>query len=1018
MVRRRRNQRDAFGGVTQTRDQVRDLHPRKLTTFAGLGTLSDLDLKLFALVQVFGGHAETARCDLLDLGRRVVAVRLRHEMRRVFAALTGVRLGADPVHRDVQRLVRFGRQSAQAHAGGHEPFADRGDRFHLFDRNRFAQRFDVEHVAQMDRRVRLHPGRILLPHLVGRPVAGRLHQVHGLCTPSVRLAVLAGFVEAADGQNVLPQTPAFCVDRAGFLLDTTDADAGDTAGHAGEVVGDHRAAQTHGFEVQTATIGRNDRDTHLGHDLEQTLIHGLAILANGIGQAAFQQAALDPVGKAVFGEIGVHHRRTRRDQHREVMRVDALGRPHVERGEGAQSLARQPRMHGRGGKDHRHPHLVLVLCHVRQNDVPGTRPHGLFRLVTDASQTVAQRLIATVRREGAVDVDAFRVEVLEQLLELRVADERAFQHEDLGLASGFVQHVLEVAEPGLEAHDPEFAKRVDRRVRHLAEVLAEEVAQGPVFVRQHRRRRVVTHRRQRFLPVLGHRREDLFQLFKRVAGGHLTAAQIGPGMERLFFDAQQFLVDVVDLADPVAERLAVGEFVLDLDVVVELALFHIDGEQLTGAKRAFLDAGRLVHRDHARLGPGDHQPITRHDIAHRAQAVAVQTRADPAPIGHGQRGGAVPRLHRRVGVGIHIHPRLRHLRRLLGPRFRHQHRLGHRRGPSGAHQNFEHRIQRRTVRRTLRHDRLDVLGQIPERARGHADLVALHPVEVALQRVDLAVVGEHPEGLRQPPLREGVGRIALVIDRECAFEPLVFQVRVELRHLLGQHHALVDDRPARQRGEVKLAHTCGGGGFFDPAADDVKLTLECLFVHALGVRDQDLFDLGPGRVGFFAKAGDIHRHVTPAVDVIAHAQDFGLDDGPARLLRAEVGARQEHLTDRDHLFLARLVAGAADLIVEELNRNLHVDARAVAGLAVGIHRAPVPDRLQRLDARFHDLAAFLAVDRHDEAHAARGVFELFAVHPMFGKVSALGFFLGHPAFVKFGHGRSPQAPEWGRLARG
>jgi hypothetical protein len=58
--------------------------------------------------------------------------------------------------------------------------------------------------------------------------------------------------------------------------------------------------------------------------------------------------------------------------------------------------------------------------------------------------------------------------------------------------------------------------------------------------------------------------------------------------------------------------------------------------------------------------------------------------------------------------------------------------------------------------------------------------------------------------------------------------------------------------------EVQLLDTCGRGGLLDPAADDVKLALEGLLVHALGVGDDDLLDLGPGRVGLLAQ----HGHIT------------------------------------------------------------------------------------------------------------------------------------------------------------
>ena len=50
--------------------------------------------------------------------------------------------------------------------------------------------------------------------------------------------------------------------------------------------------------------------------------------------------------------------------------------------------------------------------------------------------------------------------------------------------------------------------------------------------------------------------------------------------------------------------------------------------------------------------------------------------------------------------------------------------------------------------------------------------------------------------------------------------------------------------------------------------------------------------------------------------------------------------------------------------------HFDMDAGAVAGLAVGIDRAAVPHRLQRIDAGRDDFAARLAVDRGDQADAA------------------------------------------------
>ena len=74
VVRRRRDQGDAGGGVAQAGDLERDLEAGQLAALAGLGPLRHLDLELLGGVQVFGGDAEPAGGHLLDRRVGVVAV--------------------------------------------------------------------------------------------------------------------------------------------------------------------------------------------------------------------------------------------------------------------------------------------------------------------------------------------------------------------------------------------------------------------------------------------------------------------------------------------------------------------------------------------------------------------------------------------------------------------------------------------------------------------------------------------------------------------------------------------------------------------------------------------------------------------------------------------------------------------------------------------------------------------------------------------------------------------------------
>ena len=63
------------------------------------------------------------------------------------------------------------------------------------------------------------------------------------------------------------------------------------------------------------------------------------------------------------------------------------------------------------------------------------------------------------------------------------------------------------------------------------------------------------------------------------------------------------------------------------------------------------------------------------------------------------------------------------------------------------------------------------------------------------------------------------------------------------------------------------------------------------------------------------------------------------------------------------------------MLFEEVLRNLHVDASTIAGLAVGVDGAAVPDRLQGVDPGLDDRAARLAVDRRDKPDATAIVLE-------------------------------------------
>jgi hypothetical protein len=144
------------------------------------------------------------------------------------------------------------------------------------------------------------------------------------------------------------------------------------------------------------------------------------------------------------------------------------------------------------------------------------------------------------------------------------------------------------------------------------------------------------------------------------------------------------------------------------------------------------------------------------------------------------------------------------------PRLRDHHQHGVRQRPAAEVQQFEHLVEGRRVRRAGRADREEPVQVAGDEVGGEHRLAGPHPVAVALDGVDLAVVGDEPIGVGQRPRREGVGR-----------EPRVHQGQLGLEgarrdrsgkngsNWTGRQHALVDQGPRRQRREVDLDLTLG-----------------------------------------------------------------------------------------------------------------------------------------------------------------------------------------------------------------
>ncbi len=120
---------------------------------------------------------------------------------------------------------------------------------------------------------------------------------------------------------------------------------------------------------------------------------------------------------------------------------------------------------------------------------------------------------------------------------------------------------------------------------------------------------------------------------------------------------------------------------------------------------------------------------------------------------------------------------------------------------------------------------------IAEDARAQQPFARAHPVDVAAQGVDLAVVGDVAIRVGERPRRKRVGREALVHQRKRGFDQRVRQIGEHALDLRRRQHALVDERVRRQADDVeRLARVRGQlqrlDFVLDALANDVERALE------------------------------------------------------------------------------------------------------------------------------------------------------------------------------------------------
>ncbi|MEJ7696228.1 MAG: hypothetical protein WKF78_06325 [Candidatus Limnocylindrales bacterium] len=233
---------------------------------------------------------------------------------------------------------------------------------------------------------------------------------------------------------------------------------------------------------------------------------------------------------------------------------------------------------------------------------------------------------------------------------------------------------------------------------------------------------------------------------------------------------------------------------------------------------------------------------------------------------------------------------------------------GRRQVPSSRDQQLESLVERERIGAIGGEQRTGVGQRRGQRAGTDVPAAAAHLLAIAADGVDLPVVRDRTEGLREAPDRMGVGRVALMEHRVVDVERTI-EIGVQLRQSTAGHEALVDDRPGRggRDGQVRCESTAGGpGGDLQASTGDDQAMLEGLVVErpvvtSTGVtgrsRDDGLDDRRARSRGGCPERGGLERDGPPGRDGQPGLREDPFHEGAARTFR-HAAARQEEHDDR------------------------------------------------------------------------------------------------------------------------
>ncbi len=298
------------------------------------------------------------------------------------------------------------------------------------------------------------------------------------------------------------------------------------------------------------------------------------------------------------------------------------------------------------------------------------------------------------------------------------------------------------------------------------------------------------------------------------------------------------------------------------------------------------------------------------------------------------------------------------------PGRRHQHAQGAEHIHAAGDQDFQHVVETGGVRTGAVHQRRQ-LGQVGQQRVFEFRRARHRPVAVSRDGVDLAVVGEITEGLRQRPARQRVGGETLVEYDDMRLQARIGKIAVEARQVRRHYQALVGNDAGRQRRNIEKRIALQL--LFGAAASQEQPAVQGNGIET-GTVDENLLEHRQRAQRNLAQDGRVYRHLAPASHLQAFFFEFAIQHFAGLGGQRRIGV-QENEAGTETVGQLNAELGLGDF-TKKAFRHGQQHAAAIACLAVGGNRAAMGHARERMDGSLDELVTGRAFHMGNQAESA------------------------------------------------